>query len=100
MKRKRKERRLCGAPPRTNRVNGAYQFPPFLQPLSNGTNGEVKFHGFFHQGDGRRCVACSVPVDNSNLGGHDHATAFYDPIYCYPCADGFPRPLLPPGGLR
>jgi hypothetical protein len=87
MKRKRKERRLCGAPPKTNRVRKAYHFPPFLQPLSKGTNGEVKFRDPFHHQDERCCVRCGRIVSNDSLGGHDHASAFYDPIYCLKCAD-------------
>jgi hypothetical protein len=38
-----------------------------------GKNGEVKGGAayVFHQKDERHCVACNVPVENENLGGHD-----------------------------
>jgi hypothetical protein len=87
---KRNKRRLCGATFKTDMVTEVYQFPPPPQPFSNGTNGEVKFVCFFQ----RRCFSCGMVVNNSTLGGHDHASAFYDPIYCYSCADRF-DPFLP-----
>jgi hypothetical protein len=53
---KRNGRAPIKSTPKTNRVNEAYQFPPFPQPLSKG---EVKFRDPFHQQDERRCVSCS-----------------------------------------
>jgi hypothetical protein len=91
---------LLHAPVPKLQLTGAYQFPPSLQPLSNGTNGEVKFRDPFHQEDIRCCVACSVLVDNSNVGGYDGRNAMTGKFWCYSCADGFPPSLRPPGGLR
>ena len=105
MKPKRNERRLCGATLKTAEVLQTYvlhlTYYIFL-PLQVGggraaKNGEVKKRSrdTFHQREGiRRCVACSVPIDNSNLGGSDHVSAFYDPISCYSCANRFAPFLL------
>jgi hypothetical protein len=35
----------------------------------------------------RHCVACRVPVSNSNLGGWDGRSALTGDLYCLRCAD-------------
>ena len=85
MKRKRNGRRLSPAAPKTNRVKGAYQFPHFLQPLSNGTNGEVKFCDPFHQQDEMRCVCCRKRISNRSLGGFDGKSAMSGRLWCLSC---------------
>ena len=78
-----KEKRGCDTALKTDRVTGAYHFPPFLQPLGNGRNGGVKSR----RDRDRRCAVCQTIACNDSLGGSDHASAFYDPIYCFKCAD-------------
>ena len=82
-----KERRGHYTAPKINRVKGAYQFPHFLQPFGNGTNGEVKGGAadVFHQRDERCCVRCRAIVTNENLGGHSRESAFVGALWCYDC---------------
>ena len=73
MNHKRNERRLCGATLKTTEVLQIYYSLLLLQVGRSraGRNGEVKKRSrnpFHQQEDIRRCVVCSVPVDNSNLG--------------------------------
>ena len=97
MKRKKEERRLWPAALTNTEVMRIYLAVAFLQPFRVASrNGELKGGAAdrSQQQDERSCVRCGTIVTNDSLGGHDHASAFYDPIYCYPCADGF-DPFLP-----
>ena len=74
MKARRNARRPGKTAPQTTEVVGIYLIIFLPKPFQlASTNGEVKKRSrdsFHQQDDIRRCVACNVPVDNSNLGGH------------------------------
>jgi len=85
---KRSGRRRCAAPPKTAEVWQTYLVFPLLQPFRLAArNGEVKggARAVFHQQDIRRCVACHVRVDNSNLGGHARKSALAGDLWCLQC---------------
>jgi hypothetical protein len=92
-------RRLCAAPPKTNEVCIAYQFPFPLQPLGNGRNGEVKRCGFSHH-ERRQCACCGRRITNRLLGGYFGRSALTGLLFCYRCADCPPQLLLPLRGVR
>jgi hypothetical protein len=98
---KRNERALVKSAPKTNKVNGAYQFPYFLQPLGNGSNGEVKKRSRdpFHQQHERFCVRCRKIVNNDLLGGHD-GHPWSGRLWCLDCADDSARMLAGMEGSR
>ena len=85
-----KERRLCGATFKLTEVLETYYILLPLQVRGSraGKNGQGKRRSrdLFHH-DIRRCVACSVPIDNSNLGGHRRKSALAGDLWCYDCAN-------------
>ena len=63
-----------GAPPSTPK--GVRLLRPYLLSL-----------GLQPHNARRRCVACRVIVDNSNLGAHHRSGAFAGPVWCLSCSD-------------
>ena len=88
MKRKKEERRLCGATLKTTGLARIYHFPLFLQRESalGQRNGEVKRSGFFHR-EKRRCFCCGRRISNRSLGGHRRKSALAGDLWCLHCAD-------------
>ena len=104
MRRKREERRLCKTTLTNTEVLQSYYTLLPLQVVRSraGRNGKIKVprgrlkfakqnlratDPFHEQEDIRRCVACSVLVDNENLGGRSRKSALAGPLWCYHCAD-------------
>ena len=97
MKRKKEERRLCGATLKTAEVAQTYSLFLTLQVGKGGFGGGNVFKSAatpFHQHGVLYCVCCCKPVDNSNLGGHARKSALAGALWCLQCADFFPQPLL------
>jgi len=85
---RRKVRRGHYTAPRTNELQRIYLIILLLQPFQLASrNGEVKKRSRdpFHQEDIRRCVVCSAPVDNPNLGGHSGKSAMSGRLWCLHC---------------
>jgi hypothetical protein len=101
---KRNERRLCGATLKTAEVLETYYIllPRQVERGITSRNGEVKkrSRGPFHQQDERYRVRCSVPVDNSNLGGYSGRSALSGKLWCYAHADGSHHCCSSLGGVR